>query len=487
MEVKKMLTLKNGTVAFDSQELINAVKNDPKVLDIALEDTATAYAEMTDGDVDGWVKFMREFVTSNTNAKNEMGGEAMLNNIRICEDCGRIIGDGEDYIIDGYDRIICEDCRLSMYYCEDCDNYYNEEDMIAIFDRYGDVVQFVCTVCAETYYSQCPECGRWYLNSAFDGNGACVCCTPEVILSYHSGNPNGLKFHGSPEYSFINGYIGGELEITDLDNRAAADILEACGSYDFCHFENDCSVDGAEIIFQPRTIESWEAARPAVNSMYDILTEHNCTSEGGNGFHVHISRTAFGSTNEEQANAIAKFMRLFSDDNFLRCCEIAGCSNQDARDWARNCNEYTKEEQKRIAERCGGNRYIAVNVTNRHTVEVRLGRSTMDVDRFYGWLHFIAAMVRRTETITMKEADDFNEWMYKAPADVMELVTRAGVYFTEPLRPIPTDRYNEIIKLLSRNLVYIEETVTGQCANRYEILKRIVNLTDNEARVLGFK
>lgn len=480
-----MLMLKNGTAAFDSQELIKAYEADPKVLDIALEDTATAYAEMTDGDVDGWVEFMREFVTNNANTTEEMEGKKMTTNVKVCENCGRIIDEGEDYIVDGYDRVICEDCRQAMYYCEDCDNYYNEEDMVAIFDRYGDIIQFVCTDCAETYYNQCPECGRWYVDSAFDGRGTCACCTPEVILSYHSGNPDGLKFHGTPEYSFINGYIGEELEITGLDDRAAADILEACGGYDFCHFENDCSVDGAEIIFQPRTIEEWEAARPAINSMYDILTEYDCTSESGNGLHVHISRTAFGATNDAQAEAIARFMRLFSDDNFLRCCEIAGCSRSDASDWARNCNEYTKEEQKRIAERCGGNRYIAVNVTNRNTVEVRLGRSTMDINKFYGWLHFIAAMVRRCETITAKEADDFNEWMYKAPTDVMEFVAGAGVFFTEPLRPIPTDRYNEIIKLLSRNLVYIEETVTGNCANRYEILKRIANISDNEARVLG--
>ena len=407
-------------------------------------------------------------------------------NIQTCGNCGRFIWDGEDYTVDGHGRIICEDCMQDMYYCEDCGDYFTEDDMVAIFDRYGDIVKFVCANCADTDYNYCPECGRWYIDSAFDDhNGTCVSCAPEIILSYHSGNPNGLKFHGNADYSFINGYIGGELEITGLDDRAAADILEACGGYDFCHFEHDCSVDGAEIIFQPRTIESWEAARPAVNSMYDILTEYDCTSEGGNGFHVHISRTAFGSTNEEQADAIAKFMRLFSDDNFLYCCQIAGCSSADANDWAKNCNQYTKEEQKRIAERHGGNRYIAVNVTNRNTVEVRLGRSTMDFDRFYGWLHFIAAMVRRSETITAKEADDFNEWMYKAPTDVMEYVRSAGVYFTDPLRPIPTDRCNEIIKLLSRNLVYIEETVTGQCANRYEILKRIANITDNEARVLG--
>ena len=407
--------------------------------------------------------------------------------IKTCEHCGRVIGEGEEYILDGYGQVTCEDCRMWLYYCEECGDYFESDDMVAVFDRDGDVVQFVCTSCAESYYRQCPECGRWFVESAFDGRETCALCTPEpeVILPYHSGNPIGLKFHGNAEYSFINGHIGAELEITGLEDRAAADILEACGGYDFCHFEHDCSVDGAEIIFQPRTIESWEAARPAVSSMYDILTEYECTSEGGNGFHVHISRTAFGSTNEEQADAIARFMRLFSDDNFLRCCQIAGCSSADAQDWARNCNEYSKEEQKRIAERFGGNRYIAVNVTNRNTVEVRLGRSTMDFGRFYGWMHFIAAMVRRSETITAKEADDFNEWMYKAPTDVMEYVAEAGIYFTEPLRPIPTDRYNEIIKLLSRNLTYIEETVTGQCVNRYEVLKRIANISDNEARVLG--
>ena len=100
-------------------------------------------------------------------------------------------------------------------------------------------------------------------------------------------------------------------------------------------------------------------------------------------------------------------------------------------------------------------------------------------------LHFISAMVRRAETISVKEADDFNQWMYGAPSDVQGLVSRAGVYFTEPLRPIPTDRYNEIIKALARNLTYIETAVTGNSANRLDVLKRTVNLTENEARVLG--
>ena len=109
----------------------------------------------------------------------------------------------------------------------------------------------------------------------------------------------------------------------------------------------------------------------------------------------------------------------------------------------------------------------------------------MDINKFYDWLHFIAAMVRRAETIDFKEADDFNQWLYGAPADVQELVSRAGVYFTEPLRPIPTDRYNEIIKALARNLKYIEEAVTGNCVSRYDVLKRIASITDNEARVLG--
>ena len=409
----------------------------------------------------------------------------MKNMDRVCEHCGVIIEDG-NYVIDGHGRITCGDCLQYMCCCECCDNHFEAEDMVTIFDRYGDIVEFVCSDCAERFYRQCSECGRWYVDSAFDGaSDICANCTPDVILPYHAHNPNGLQFHGSPDYSFINGYIAGELEITGLGNQAAADILEACGGYDFCHFEHDCSVEGAEIIFQPRTIESWEAVKPAVNSMYDILKEYDCSSERGNGLHVHISRTAFGSTNAEQAEAIVKFMRLFSGDNHMRCCMIAECSSTDAHEWARDCGRYTKEEQKHIAEAHAGDRYIAVNVTNDDTVEIRLGRSTMDIDKFYSWLHFIAAMVRRAETITLKEADDFNQWMYGAPADVREFVSSAGVYFTEPLRPITTERYNEIIKALARNLKYIEQSVTGNSVNRLDVLKRIANITDNEARVLG--
>lgn len=409
----------------------------------------------------------------------------LKNEVRVCEHCGVIIGDGDNYTIDGNGRITCDDCLQDMYYCEVCGNAFEADDIVCIYDRYGDIVQFVCSDCAETYYHQCPECGRWYTQGTFSSTRqTCPNCTPDVILPYHAHNPNGLQFHGSTEYSFINGYIAGELEITGLDNRAAADILEACGGYDFCHFEHDCSVDGAEIIFQPRTIESWEAVRPAINSMYDILKEYDCSAEAGNGLHIHISRTAFGSTNEEQAEAIAKFMRLFTEYNHVRCCTIAECSPADAREWARDCGQYTKEQQKHIAEAHTGDRYIAVNVTNDDTVEVRLGRSTMDIDKFYSWIHFIAAMVRRAETIDFKEADDFNEWLYGAPSDVQEFVRNAGVDFTEPVRPIPTERYEEIIRALARTVANVENA-TGRFVNQLDVLQRIAHLTENEARVLG--
>ena len=86
----------------------------------------------------------------------------MKNMNRVCERCGVIIGDGDDYIIDGNGRIICSDCLQDMYYCEVCGNAFEADDIVCIYDRDGDIVQFVCSDCAETYYHQCPECGRWY-------------------------------------------------------------------------------------------------------------------------------------------------------------------------------------------------------------------------------------------------------------------------------------------------------------------------------------
>ena len=72
----------------------------------------------------------------------------MKNMNRVCEHCGVIIGDGDNYIIDGNGRITCGDCLQDMYYCECCDNYFDADDIRTIYDRYGDIVQFVCSDCA---------------------------------------------------------------------------------------------------------------------------------------------------------------------------------------------------------------------------------------------------------------------------------------------------------------------------------------------------
>ena len=48
--------------------------------------------------------------------KNKEEKEMMKNEVRVCEHCGVIIGDGEWHTVDGYGRITCEECSQDMFY-----------------------------------------------------------------------------------------------------------------------------------------------------------------------------------------------------------------------------------------------------------------------------------------------------------------------------------------------------------------------------------
>ena len=68
----------------------------------------------------------------------------------LCLECG-------NHITDRADSGRCDYCE-SDYYCEDCDGYYNEDDMVYIEEE--DI--YVCYSCYEERHAQCGECGDEY-------------------------------------------------------------------------------------------------------------------------------------------------------------------------------------------------------------------------------------------------------------------------------------------------------------------------------------
>ena len=215
---------------------------------------------------------------------------------KICAICGEPITDNQQYHQDTANNYYHDDCVADsddFFICPDCNTVYPTDDEVAIND--GDY--FVCQTCAESYYIQCDDCGRYFstdniinveddrycqdcLDSQIDcGNiDTCGCCgdyfytenmhwndydgcyycyncrddDDDLIRSYHD-NPSLVMFPDTNEPHF-----GIELEVDGGDSpddlaTALRDILT-----NHAYFMHDGSLDnGVEIITQPHTLDGF--------------------------------------------------------------------------------------------------------------------------------------------------------------------------------------------------------------------------------------
>lgn len=428
----------------------------------------------------------------------EKEAETMMSDeIRTCEVCGAIIEDGDAY--ETVEGIVCEDCYYNEFItCQSCGDVIRKEDGVTVYDYWGDVYAIVCEDCAQRYFYYCDECGRYFTEDAynFDSDTCRECAPNPVIGQYHEGNPNGLKFHGDASWSAVDGLFAGvELEITGgydwrERNECAAEMLAAAwdsDGWDTLHFEQDCSVDGFECIFQPRTVEDWRAHVGDLQKLLDVARSNGYSAEEGNSLHVHLSREAFGRDTEERVETIAKLMRLFDGSSFKLMQTAARASDEDVQQWARpaGIGGGTHEDVKRgIESHCHG-RYEAVNVTNGATVEIRLGRSTLDAREFIGWIELLAYAVKRARTITPEEAECFDEWFYAAPESVRNYLWSHEVPVYEPAK-LDAERVSELLSVMAARLRSIARTIGADEPSTESILSSM-GVTPAELRRLNIR
>lgn len=448
-----------------------------------------------------WREFLSDIASAvEAEAINEIEKEEetmMREDIKVCEVCGEIIEDGDGF--ETVEGIVCEDCYYSDFItCEQCGDVIRERDGVAIYDMWGDVYEIVCEDCAQRYFYYCNECGRYFTESAFDFDSETCreCAPPETIAQYHEGNPNGLQFHGDAEWSAVERLFAGvELEISGgydwhERNECAAEMLAAAwdsDGYGTLHFERDCSVEGFECIFQPRTLENWRAHVGDLQKMLDVARRNGYSAEEGNSLHVHLSREALGRDTDEQTETIAKLMRLFDGSSFKLMQIAARASDEDVMQWAAPAGVRggSHEDVKRgITEHHHG-RYEAVNVTNRATIEIRLGRSTLDAREFVGWIELLAYAVKRARTITPEEAECFDEWFYDAPESVRNYLWSHNVPVYEPAR-LDTERVSELLSVIAARFRSIARAAGGDEPSTESIL-RSLGVTPAELRRLNVR
>ncbi len=88
----------------------------------------------------------------------------------ICADCEARFNTEEGGIYVEYTGHICDHCAENYSYCEDCDTYTGNDNLICINNDL-----WVCEDCADRSYHQCSECNEWLTDDDVFGSDRCFC------------------------------------------------------------------------------------------------------------------------------------------------------------------------------------------------------------------------------------------------------------------------------------------------------------------------
>ena len=205
-------------------------------------------------------------------------------------------------------------------------------------------------------------------------------------------------YYHKPEPEFRgNGsrFFGVELEVDGAgeSNRNAQLILDAANSgEERVYIKHDGSLnEGFEIVTHPMTLEYHLKEMPWAEVLAKAKEMGYLSHQAGTcGLHVHINRTAFGETEAEQDEAIARLLYFF-EKNFEELIKFSRRSPSQLKKWAARYG--LKENPKEILDHakgdCRGERYTCVNLTNAHTIECRMWRGTLKYNTLAATLQLI--------------------------------------------------------------------------------------------------
>ena len=310
-----------------------------------------------------------------------------------CDHCGQYHPVQEG--IEVGNDLLCPSCaeRLTVL-CDHCG------ERIYLGDSYSDGNLTLCRECRDYSYHVCDNCGRFITegqtyyaeNDEDELYPLCEDCVEsrngECIIHRYDYKPEPI-FYGSGLRHF-----GVELEIDDAgqSSKNAKQIMAVANQeHEHLYAKTDGSLDdGLELVTHPMALKyhmndmPWAEVLEEARSL-GYLSHKACTC----GLHVHISRKAFGITDEEQEAAIARlvyFVEHFWTEILRFSRRTQGQADRRA---ARYGAKLTPSDTKKHLKGMHAGRYMAVNLTNYHTVEIRIFRGTLKLNTLLATLQFV--------------------------------------------------------------------------------------------------
>ena len=354
----------------------------------------------------------------------------------VCTSCGNEFYREQLSPFDG--ELLCPSCLSNQtVYCSCCDRRIWTDDNV------GTDVQPLCQDCFDDHFERCTACNALIRrgDTFFRGDDpyceTCyhsVCDRDAIHDYYYKPTP---IFYGDD-----NRFFGVELEIDGAgeDSDNAAEILHiANAEQPLTYCKHDGSLDeGFEIVTHPMTLDfhlrsmPWEQIVEKAKKLG--YTSHQA---GTCGLHVHINRTAFGSTESTQDAAIARtlfFFEKFWDELLKFSRRTQGQLNQ----WAARYG-YKDQPQEILDHAKSGRhagRYTAVNLTNADTVEFRMFRGTLKYNTLIATLELLDCIIDAAIYLT---DDDLKTMSWSSfmlgctKPELIQYLKERRLYINEPI------------------------------------------------------
>ena len=296
-----------------------------------------------------------------------------------CELCGEVYD--PDELIPFDDRLICPEClENETTLCACCGQ------RIWLTDNAGNDNTPLCQTCYDQSYMTCSECGRlihcedsYYLDDSDEP--LCLTCLEEanrdVIQGYYY-KPEPIFYGTGPRYFGVELEIDEGGERGDYASRILSQANVAFTERLYCKHDGSLS-NGFELVTHPMSLEyhqeemPWpEVLRTARSLGYRSHQTQTC------GLHVHLSRKAFGETEEEQESAIARIL-YFVEKHWEELLKFSRRTPRQLERWAARYG-YKDRPQEILEHAKKGShagRYSCVNLENRTTIEFRMFRGTL--------------------------------------------------------------------------------------------------------------
>ncbi len=308
-----------------------------------------------------------------------------------------------------------DDCRCIT--CERCDVRYDTEDGYShcdceTCDRCGETYNpphsccrcVTCDCCDNPYDPEVgPACDCWYCehcDSTFRAGRQCD-CEPENggLRDYNERAEDILSFYpprGNKNQALL--YLGVELEIEcKRDQETTMNDLRDSGELDqWVIGKSDGSLtEGVEIVTAPSVLKVHQTHW--TNVLEKVKRHAESWNRSSTGIHVHLSRAFFSQFE------IAKFVLFVNAEENLPF--IVGLAGRTSPDYAALC----KKRGCDVLDR--SERYAAVNLKPRNTIEVRIFKGTLNEQHLLADIEFCHALANWVKVNSLAECSDWGAFM----------------------------------------------------------------------------